>query len=320
MYYNAPQGMYGTTAGDQLGYGAGVPNFAAKVPFQRRRINVVAVCISQFVPWLIFSAILALVSFTWHYRSPSLVATSVWGLGITLGLLVLATAAGALRIGSPQDGDQSDPLWRLFIAVTSLLALLMAAYFGDRNFWLNMQPHYDISNLNTYSSVDPARMRGQELMDAGAITFVDGSHLDLKRSMGFKNQDVYCVAPISGGFVNGDPPLASYDFWAVGKNCCDANTGGDFTCGEYNSPSAQSGIRVVQDEDRAFYRLAVQQAQSAYAIKAIHPLFFYWVSDPASDNDSMKRDGYKFYMLGMVGYFCFQLVLVFAASQALRSR
>lgn len=316
--------MYGTTsAGDQIGfpygqsggYLAGSPSFASKAPFKRKRMNVVAICMGQFVPWLIFSTVLALLSFSWHYRSPNIVASLVGALCVALGLAVLAVMGGAVG-GRPEEMGGSGPSWHLFLAVTSFLACIMAAYFGNHNFWLNMQPHYDVANLNTYNMVDPSRMRGQELMDAGAITFVEGTYLDLKRSMGFRNMDTYCVAPISGGHVTGTPQLAAYDFWAVGKNCCDPNTGGDFTCGEYNSPGALSGLRAVQDEDRAFYRLAVEQASSAYAIKANHPLFFYWVSDPMTDNDSMKKDGYKFYMVGMIGFFCFQLILVAGAARA----
>ena len=34
----------------------------------------------------------------------------------------------------------------------------------------------------------------------------------------------YCVVPI----VNGEAKPASYDFWAVGTNCCEQN----FKCGE----------------------------------------------------------------------------------------
>merc|ERR550537_1829450 len=79
------------------------------------------------------------------------------------------------------------------------------------NFWYNMQPFYDIENLNTYPSVNPARERGQQLMDAGRVYFADGTGLDMKKAMGFKNLDLYCVCPI----VNGNAQLASYDFWAV---------------------------------------------------------------------------------------------------------
>jgi len=38
------------------------------------------------------------------------------------------------------------------------------------NFWYNMQPYYDIENLNTYPSVNPSTESGQQLMDAGEAT------------------------------------------------------------------------------------------------------------------------------------------------------
>jgi len=192
------------------------------------------------------------------------------------------------------------------------VALLLGVALGDRNFWTHMQPYYDLTNLNSYQGVDPARMRGQELMDAGRVLFVPGTRLDLSRSMGFKNQDTYCVAPITGGAVQGNPPLASYDFFAVGKNCCSGNAA-DFKCGLYNHPSAHGGVRLVRDEERAFYRLAVQQAQSAFAIKAVHPLFFHWVVDPMDEVASFRQQAYQFYLTAMFSHFGFQLVLVVIA-------
>jgi len=35
------------------------------------------------------------------------------------------------------------------------------------NFVYNMQPYYDIENLNTYPSVNPSTESGQQMMDAG---------------------------------------------------------------------------------------------------------------------------------------------------------
>merc|ERR1719428_1211955 len=117
--------------------------------------------------------------------------------------------------------------------------------------------------------------------------------LDMKKAMGFKNLDLYCVAPI----VNGDNQLASYDFWAVGINCC-SGVSSDFRCGEFNNPHARSGLRLLRDDQRSFFRLAVQQAEAAYNLKAIHPLFFYWTDDPTSDMQSMLEEGYRFFFIG----------------------
>ena len=118
-----------------------------------------------------------------------------------------------------------------------------------------------------------------------------------RRSMAFKNVDTYCVAPVSvlqgrlwllpqfsqilcrvsmpGGVVL---PLETYDFWAIGMDCCSVNAA-DFHCGtglgwilsvrpekaklaggEVGNFKAHSGLRLLDDRQRSFYRLAVEQA------------------------------------------------------------
>merc|ERR1740123_2703950 len=146
-------------------------------------------------------------------------------------------------------------------------------------------------------------------MDAGRVVFSPGSSLDVSKAMGFRNEDTYCVAPVASGSVQGHAPLASYDFWAVGKNCC-SGSAGDFRCGWYDAKRARGGVRMVRDEDRAFYRLAVQQAQSTFQIKSVHPLFFHWVEDPNAEIERDRLNGYRFVLIGMFGFFGFQMTLV----------
>lgn len=270
-------------------------------PGKRRRINLVAICLNIFLPWFLFSSLYAVMSFSFHYQHP----TWAWVMVLMGWVIVLVTAVFAYRNTRKKE---RDPMWFCFAAVAFGLAVFLATTFGDMNFWYNMQPFYDIENLNTYPSVNPAREKGQQLMDAGRVYFSDGTGLDMRKAMGFKNLDLYCVAPI----IHGQDQLASYDFWAVGLNCC-SGVSSDFRCGEFNNPHARSGLRLMRDDQRPFFRLAVQQAEAAYNIKATHPLFFYWMQDPVAEMNSYRDDGFKYYLLGIFTHFAFNLFCVVCA-------
>mmetsp|Transcript_20878 Transcript_20878/g.60270 ORF Transcript_20878/g.60270 Transcript_20878/m.60270 type:complete len:320 (+) Transcript_20878:29-988(+) len=269
-------------------------------PGKRRRMNLVAICANIFLPWITFSAIYAGMSFSLHYQRP----TAAWLL-VVFGLIATGLSF-FLAVRARQR--EMDEMWYTFSTAALLVATLAAAIFGDINFWFNMQPYYDVENLNTYPSVNPAREKGQQLMDAGRVYFADGTGLDMAKAMGFKNLDLYCVAPIT----HGQEQMASYDFWAVGVNCC-SGVSSDFRCGEFNNPHARSGLRLMRDDQRAFFRLAVQQAEAAYNIKATHPVFFYWMQDPVAEMNAYRDDGFKYYLLGSFSFFAFNLFCVVCA-------
>lgn len=63
------------------------------------------------------------------------------------------------------------------------------------NYAHNMRGIYDVQSLNAFVEVNPATMRGQELMDAGRVQFVAGANINFNLANGFKNTDTYCVAP-----------------------------------------------------------------------------------------------------------------------------
>jgi hypothetical protein len=176
---------------------------------------------------------------------------------------------------------------------------------SDWNFQSNIESHPVLQHLNEYHYVDPAGMRGQQVMDAGRVQFVQGSHVALSRAMSFTSDDKYCVAPI----VSGSLP-ASFDFWAVGMNCCPGVGGSAFRCGEVSNTEARSGLRVVNVQQQQFYRLAVEQAGATFKIATEHPLFFTWVQDAAADETALWSDALTLYGVIVAGHLVLQAVLV----------
>lgn len=291
--------------------------FAMKSPFSkgqffmrgsRKRLNIVAILVAVFVPWLLFSGMYAATCFEIHYKQPG-----VWMILLVCGVLVVLVTAGLALNAMRQKYTKSDyePSWYVFLFLTCLIAWIVAVVAGSTNYTTNMVPYYDLQNLNTYTAVDVTTTRGQQLMDAGRVKFVDGTRLDLGKSMGFKNSIMYCVAPI----VSNVAQMSLYDFWAVGTGCC-SGLSSDFHCGQFNNPNANGALRSINDGARPFYRLAVQQAEATFNIKAEHPIFFEWTQDPVGRAQGFWTDGIRAFFMGVVAYFVVQLFMVLCATMA----
>lgn len=270
-------------------------------------------CLSLLVPWIIFCLINAMMTFYLHYRMTALVYTVGIIVCIALSLLTAYSLFLVFKRWVNDEGSIEETDWISFLAVTTLLAALLAMVIGSRQFAATELPYFDIASLNHYDGVNVTSMRGQQLMDAGRVKFVPGTYLDTKKSMGFKNGDTFCVAPITGGFYEGNPALFNYDFWAVGINCCSSGSN-DFKCGQYKNPFARAGLRLMKEDQRPFFRLAVQQALSTYMIQASHPLFFHWVQDPEGEMIDYRLNAFKYYMIEMLAHFGLQLALVIIAA------
>lgn len=294
--------MYGG-AQSQGGYKRDMMAESLFAPGKRRRLNMVGICASIFLPFFVFTTIYTAMCFTIHFQRP-LLAKAFVAVGLLMSVI-------AFFLAYRQQQRQFDPMWFTFASLAFFTGTILAAVFGDLNFMYNMQPYYDMQSMATYPTVNPAKDRGQSMMDTGMAYFVDGAGIDSQKSIGFKNDHLYCVAPISYG---GDQ-LTTYDFWAVGVDCC-SGVGSDFRCGEYNNPHARTGLRLMNAAQRPFFKLAVEMAQSAYNIKSIHPLFFEWVQDPLAELNVYQNDGFKYWSIGIASYFVFNAIAVACSTYA----
>mmetsp|Transcript_42138 Transcript_42138/g.97567 ORF Transcript_42138/g.97567 Transcript_42138/m.97567 type:complete len:329 (+) Transcript_42138:44-1030(+) len=277
---------------------------------QRRRLNVMAIFMSLFLPWFVFLITFALLSFQLHHKQAGLCYFII--VVIFVAIAVHTRVALAARTMVRVSGDpEREPSWMVFQSATLFLALVLGVVLGTVNFKLYTQTYHQVVALNEYHGIDPSRMRGQQLLDAGSIVFTADSKLDVSRSMGFRNKNIYCVAPIT----NTNETVATYDFWAVGKDCC-SGTRADFRCDHSRSPRAHAALRLMKTRDRDYYRLAVQQAEATYNIKAAHPLFFEWQEDPAGVLEDWKVNSVRNFVIGLFAHFLLQSFLVAAATVA----
>lgn len=286
----------------------GVQKEARYVRRQRQRMNFVSLVQCLFIPWILFCIVYGVMSFHLHYTKPWL----CWSLVALVCLVTLGIGSAAYKSyqGKMRQEEGKEPTWLIFMFITTVIAVVLGVVLGNQVFSTFMVQYYDYLNLNDYQNVNVAKMRGEQLMDSARMSFAEGATLDLRKAIGFRNQNTYCVAPITIADKHTVmAELTNYDFWAVGLNCCSGDNT-DFHCGEYNNPKARGALRLLENDDRPFYRLAVQQAEAMYHIKAAHPLFLYWTEDPESEMESWRMDGHKFFFIGMVVHFCWQLLCV----------
>lgn len=156
--------------------------------------------------------------------------------------------------------------------------------------WANyLHPYIELKHLQMYRDINPAHVPGVRLQDAGLVDFQNFVGIDRGKGGCFLNRgDTYCVAPIvwdgtSAPQVHYDlqgmPQTGSFDYFAVGKNCCPCPNR-DFQCGDWDNPLAYGGVRSLDVESRPYYKLALENWQASYGKTARTPIFFDWVQGP----------------------------------------
>jgi len=249
-------------------------------PGHRIRMNIVPMFLSVFVPWGIFVFVAGLAGFRAMYKYPVL----VWAIFafLLIAWLVLVFLAVAHRM------NDTEPTWFTYMALVTGVFAVAGLMVGLYTFHWHTKPYMEVRDLKVAGGVDAGRAFGQNLMDSAIFNFKRGNALDPARSWHFKYESIFCVAPI---VTNGSMPMTlSYDFWAVGKDCCSEGAS-DFRCGSWGNSEARSAIRVFNDDELVYYHLAVKQAEAMYDIVAKHPIFVQWSEDPYLEVESWNHNG-----------------------------
>lgn len=279
----------------------------------RKRLNGTAIILSVLVPWLLFTVVFALMSFGFHYHQPLLCYSTVaLILVLTTGCFSCLSQAHYRQLGYASEFDEEEeyePMWYRFLSIASFFAIVIAIILGGINFG-SMREAFELQSLNTYTNVNPAAYLGQQLVDAGRVAFTESSYVDVTKSMAFKETDTYCVAPVVSPSTTSKTNL---DFWVIGKNCC-STSGADFHCKGYMDQRYKGGLRLMNDAERPYYRLAVQQAEAKYKVSTHKPLFFVWSTDPIDYTKEVLRNGTKMYYLGIIAAIIFQFFFVVATT------
>lgn len=274
------------------------------VPGKRYKINIIPLFLNVFVPWAFFAWIYHLMSFKFHYlhdHGPFKDYAPYYAMAIcAVPVLIMAGLAVV-------NHKSYVPVWYKFNTLQTIAASWAGIYYGDQNYYKHMQAFYYWETLKVYPMVDPSKELGQNLMDAGTVYWAVNTGVDSSLGWHFKSDQQwggvhrYCVAPITAG----PPSTGSYDFWAVGLDCCSASSA-DFRC----SGPGRSSLRNLNDLNRGLFKLAVKQAEAVHGIKAKHPLFFDFEPDPLAKVGSWKAGGGGWYLLGLATFFVANLTAV----------
>jgi len=242
---------------------------------------------------VVFATLIVSISsrFRYHYERATL------GVIGTLVFLLLAKTVydfvKSLRL-------KADLSMRVYYLLMFSFTCCLGWYLGSFIYDAQMFPFYSYEELKVYHEIDPKTQSGMRYTDGGVVYFAEGTTLKRDMNACLKNDHHYCVTPIVkcpfDDCSDFKSDTGSYDYFAVGKDCCGCPEG-EFRCGAWNNPLAHGGLRLLGNEDLLYYRLAVKQWEAQFGLTSKTPLFFHWDLRPQKEAQFMDDLGYT-YMIG----------------------
>jgi len=232
----------------------------------------------------IFAMAACMVSAPYSVFCWAVVACMIISRVVTFSVFLMAVLRGRYYKSFYQSSVMYWGWWPTWLLVFGLAGVFLGATTGSWLWSTALGPFYELQKLQKYRDINPEAVPGERIVDAGLVDFTPFVEMDRAKGGCFMNAgNTYCVAPIvNGGEVKygtaGVPQTGSYDYFAVGINCCSCPNR-DFQCGEWQNPLANSGIRSLDTKSRPYYQLALDDWQASYGKSAKHPMFFDWVQN-----------------------------------------
>lgn len=193
--------------------------------------------------------------------------------------------------------------WPFWKAALCWAALYASCQLGNHVWSAYLLPSMQLADMQVYKNIDPAEVSGVRLQDAGVVDFSQSTGVDRTKGSCLRNGAVYCIAPIVvGGEFNTSKTSGVQDLFMAGKDCCSCSgeTVGEFRCGDWSKPISATGyakqiggLRVVNQVDADFYRLAAQDWSATFQKEVNHAIFFDWVDGPALTLEESRTHGQR---------------------------
>mmetsp|Transcript_71061 Transcript_71061/g.169592 ORF Transcript_71061/g.169592 Transcript_71061/m.169592 type:complete len:406 (-) Transcript_71061:34-1251(-) len=224
---------------------------------------------------------------------------------ITITLMVVSATA----IGMWYQGIRWGPVSLVALGSLCIIAIVLGTVLGQRG-WDHHWRQYWWMNTGQQLVPTVAGTPSGARSDAATLAFgmadgssLDHSSVDSSRSVGFKDTDLYCAAPIlSPSTAGSDFPRVN--FWAVGINCCTKS--GIFDCDDSRLYDAMSAVVLLEGGfpcpscNVEAFKKAVAKAESTHGlVSAPDALLVTWVKSVSNSKFYAGLNAVGFLLLDM---------------------
>jgi len=261
--------------------------------------------------WAAFCVVCLLFGLSYHDSK-----VEVWSL-VLLGAGVLV-----IVIGTQWRQRNANPTAHASVVIAGwlLAAMVMGTVVGLISYDCCIGEYWLSQTLESRQNVLPSEPAGA-YANAGEIIFADEARVDASKSVGFKDTETFCVAPVAS-----DAPLDTVQFWAAGIDCCGAR--GSFACDDAWNPKAHAGVVInnisnvlMRSDTYGKYLKAVKLAEVTYAIASVKdPIFVRWVANPDQVQLNVWRAGFGMLLASIIIAALVCVLQAFAMSMIFKKR